>query len=68
MNTKYYIQRILKNMAQYEKLVGRLFHEAQPELERSFWDAVDNQRYSKLLYINEKINKLIDKECGLWNI
>ena len=53
---------ILSKMKVVESKTGKLFHETHPELEERFWECVDHDSYSGLMFINESLSKIIDKE------
>lgn len=56
--------RILQTMSSIEDITGKLFHESHPELESLFWIATDSNHTSKLLYLNNQLNKIVDEMNG----
>ena len=59
-NLIYYTCRIVENMNKIEELTNINFEKTNPVEYRMYVDALENKKISKLKYLNNFLNKIID--------
>lgn len=61
MKLKFYAQKGITLMNEFEQITGKLFSDCHTDLETNFWEALDSKDQSKICFYVNRMGVLIQR-------